>query len=77
MPMKYERIRNLREDGDHKQRELAEYLNVTQNTYSQYENGVIELRADTAVRLAQFYHTSVDYLLGLTDEREPYPPKRG
>ncbi|MBQ8926699.1 MAG: helix-turn-helix transcriptional regulator [Oscillospiraceae bacterium] len=75
--MKYERIRNLREDGDHKQRELAEYLNVTQNTYSQYENGVIELRADTAVRLAQFYHTSVDYLLGLTDEREPYPPKRG
>ncbi|MBQ8011759.1 MAG: helix-turn-helix transcriptional regulator [Oscillospiraceae bacterium] len=74
--MIYERIRNLREDNDLKQRELASFLNVSQNTYSQYENGTIALSAENAVRLAEFYQTSVDYLLGLTDEKEPYPRKK-
>ncbi|MBQ2264769.1 MAG: helix-turn-helix transcriptional regulator, partial [Oscillospiraceae bacterium] len=69
-------IRNLREDNDLKQRELASFLNVSQNTYSQYENGTIALSAENAVRLAEFYQTSVDYLLGLTDEKEPYPRKK-
>jgi transcriptional regulator with XRE-family HTH domain len=73
--MKFERIKNLREDKDIKQRELAEYLNVSQNTYSQYENGVISLNAETLVKLAKFYDTSIDYLLGLTDERRPYKRK--
>ncbi len=66
--MIFPNIKNLREDNDYKQRELAEYLNVSQNTYSQYENGVIELTASTLIKLAKFYNVSVDYLLGLTDE---------
>lgn len=73
MIMIYERIRNLREDNDLKQEQLAEYLNIAQNTYSQYENGIIDVTPDTA---AKYYGTSVDYLLGLTDVKKPYPPKR-
>lgn len=76
MIMIYERIRNLREDNDLKQRELAAYLNVSQNTYSQYENGTIALSIENAVKLAEFYRTSVDYLLGLTDEKKPYQRKK-
>ena len=70
--MVFERIRNIREDRDIRQRQVAEFLNVSQNTYSQYENGVISLSAETAVKLAEFYGTSVDYLLGLTDDKKPY-----
>lgn len=73
--MIFERIRNIREDRDIKQRQVAEYLNVSQNTYSQYETGAISLSAETAVKLAVFYGTSVDYLLGLTDEKRPYKRK--
>ena len=62
--MIYKNIRNLREDKDLKQKDLAEMLNVSQNTYSQYETGVIELTASTLVKLADFYDVSVDYLLG-------------
>lgn len=72
MHMIYENIRNLREDNDKKQRELAEYLHVSQNTYSQYENGVLSLSPETLIKLAEFYNTSVDYLLGLTNEKKPY-----
>lgn len=62
--MVYENIRNLREDRDLKQKDLAEILNVSQNTYSQYETGVIELTASTLIKLADFYGVTVDYLLG-------------
>ena len=65
--MIYPNIRNLREDRDYRQRQLAEVLHVTQNTYSQYENGVIELTAEKLILLADFYQVSVDYLLGRTD----------
>ena len=65
--MVYSKIRSLREDNDYRQRELAAVLNVSQNTYSQYENGVIELTADNLIRLADFYGVSVDYLLGRTE----------
>lgn len=71
--MIFPNIRHLREDGDYKQRELAEVLRVSQNTYSQYENGVISLTAEHLIVLADFYGVSVDYLLGRTDRREPYP----
>jgi len=71
----FERIRNLREDNDIRQKQIAEYLHISQNTYSQYETGAISLSAENAVKLARFYHTSTDYLLGLTDEKVPYPPK--
>ena len=66
--MVFPNIKNLREDRDLRQRELAAVLNVSQNTYSQYENGVIELTAENLIRLADFYDVSVDYLLGRTRE---------
>ena len=62
--MIYENIRNLREDRNLRQKDLAAMLNVSQNTYSQYETGVIELTASTLIKLADFYDVSVDYLLG-------------
>ncbi|MBQ9414386.1 MAG: helix-turn-helix transcriptional regulator [Clostridia bacterium] len=68
--MKYPRIRDLREDRDIRQKEIAAYLNVSQNTYSQYENGVIELTTPTLIALADYYGVSVDYLLGRTDRPE-------
>lgn len=74
--MIYPNIRALREDNDYKQRELAEVLHVSQNTYSQYETGVIELTAEKLIELAAFYGTSVDYLLGLTAAKQPYPRKK-
>lgn len=73
--MIYRHIRDLREDNDYKQKTIANYLNVARNTYSQYENGVSGISAGTLIKLAEFYNTSVDYLLDLTDEKEPYPRK--
>ena len=61
------RLRDLREDNDIKQRELAEHLNIKQNTYSQYENGKREIQIGLLWKLADFYNTSVDYLIGRTD----------
>ncbi len=68
----YDRIRNLREDADLPQRALAELLKVTQTTYSRYESGVLEIPVDALVQLARYYNTSVDYLVGLTNEKTPY-----
>ena len=68
--MVYPNIRALREDNDLRQREVAALLHVSQNTYSQYENGVIEWTAPHLVKLADFYQVSVDYLLGRTEKRE-------
>ncbi|MGN0519521.1 MAG: helix-turn-helix domain-containing protein [Candidatus Fimenecus sp.] len=65
--MVFPNIRSLREDNDYKQKEIAAVLNVSQNTYSQYENGVIELTAETLIKLADFYGVSVDYLLGRSE----------
>ena len=61
------RLKDLREDNDVKQKELAEYLNIKQNTYSQYENGKREIPLDTLWKLADYYNTSVDYIIGRTD----------
>ena len=72
----YERIRHLREDHDLTQKELAAYLRCSQVCYSHYELGRRDIPTDVLIRLADFYLTSVDYLLGLTDETEPYPKKR-
>jgi len=66
------RIRDLREDNDLTQKEIAEYLHIKQNTYSQYENGQRQLPLDTLIALAKYYKTSTDYILGLTEERKPY-----
>ncbi len=69
----YERIRELREDQDLTQRRLADYLQCTQVCYSHYELGKRDVPSEILIRLAEFYHTSTDYLLGLTDLRKPYP----
>ena len=69
---KYTRLRNLREDADFTQKQIAEYLNVRQNTYSQYENGQRQIPIEALVALAKFYNTSTDYILGLTNEKKPY-----
>ena len=66
------KIRDIREDRDLKQKKLAELLNCTQQTYSRYETGEITIDANNIILLADFYHTSVDYLLGLTSQIEPY-----
>lgn len=67
------RLRDLREDRDLTQKQIAEYLHIRQNTYSQYENGHRALPVEVLVELAAFFGTSTDYLLGLTDEEKPYP----
>ena len=64
----YPRIRDLREDRDLRQRELAEYLNCSQQVYSNYELGQRDIPSETLIRLSRFYRVSVDYILGLTDE---------
>lgn len=66
------RIRDLREDWDITQKDIASYLHIRQNTYSQYENGQRQLPIECLIALAKFYHTSTDYILGLTEERKPY-----
>ena len=68
----YDRIRALREDADLKQKNLAEVLNIRQPTYSDYERGNLDVPAPALIALARFYHNSVDYILELTDIREPY-----
>ena len=69
------RLKDIREDMDITQRELAEYLHIRQNTYSQYENGQRQLPIEILIDLAKFYNTSTDYLFGLTDEKKPYGKK--
>ena len=70
------RLRDLREDHDLTQQSLADYLHIRQNTYSQYENSQRQLPVEVLIRLAAFYNTSTDYILGLTDEAAPYPASR-
>ena len=67
----YHRLRDLREDRDLPQRVLAELLHVSQATYSRYESGGLDIPSGALIALARFYHTSVDYLLGLTDNPGP------
>lgn len=66
--MEYLRIRELRTDNDKSQKEVAEYLNIAQRTYSGYENGTRNIPVQIVVALAKYYNTTTDYLLNLTDE---------
>ncbi len=63
------RLKDIREDKDLKQSQIAEILNVKQNTYSQYESGQRQIPINALIILAEFYNVSVDYLLGLTDNK--------
>ena len=72
----YPRIRDLREDRDMNQTELAKILGMSQTGYSKYETGENDILVAILEKLADFYQTIVDYLLGRTDESRPYPPKK-
>ena len=72
----YRRIRDLREDSDLYQKDLAEYPKCSQVCYSHYEMGKRDIPTDVLVKLADFYHTSIDYILERTNEKNPYPPKK-
>ena len=72
----YSRIRDLRNDKDMNQTELAELLEMSQTGYSKYETGENDIPTAVLIRLADIHNTSVDYLLGLTDQRKPYPRKQ-
>lgn len=67
------RLRDIREDNDITQATLAEYLNIRQNTYSQYESGARQLPIEVLIALAKYFNTSTDYILELTDDPHPYP----
>ena len=71
--MMYQRLRDLREDHDKTQKDIASMLNISQTTYSRYESGALDIPSATIIRLARFYHVSTDYLFGLTDKDRPYP----
>ena len=68
--MQFKNLRAIREDKDIRQKEIAKVLNVSQNTYSQYETGVISLTAEILIKLADYYGVSVDYLLDRTNDPE-------
>lgn len=67
--MKYQRIRDLREDSDLTQTQIGENLNIPQRTYAYYESGERTIPPEILIALADFYNTSVDYILGGTDKR--------
>ena len=69
----YPRIRDLREDSDLNQTEIAKLLGMSQTGYSKYETGENDIPTSILIALAKLHNTSVDYLLGLTKVREPYP----
>ncbi len=71
--MMYKRIKDLREDKDLTQTEIAQYLHISQRAYSHYESGERGIPLDILCKLATYYHTSTDYLLNRTDCRMAYP----
>lgn len=72
----YERIRNLREDKDLTQVQIADYLNIHQTTYSDYELGNLNIPVQVLGKIADLFETGIDYLINRTDEKRPYPRKK-
>lgn len=68
----YPRLKDLREDHDMSQQQIADYLGMKQPQYSRYERGLRDIPTDVLIRLARFYKTSTDYILGLTNNSKPY-----
>lgn len=68
----YPRLKDLREDHDLSQQAIADYLGMKQPQYNRYERGLRDIPTDVLIRLALFYKTSTDYILGLTDHSRPY-----
>ena len=73
--IEFENIRNLRIDKGYTQKQIGEYLGISQNTYSQYEIGVLNYPLDVLIKLADLYNVSIDYLVGRTNTKKPYPKK--
>ena len=71
--MEINRLKEIREDRDYKQSDIAKVLGTTQQQYSKYELGIPLISVERLVKLSKFYNTSVDYLIGLTNERRAYP----
>jgi len=74
--MKYTRIKELREDTDLNQTEFARIIGMSQTGYSKYETGENDIPTAILIKLADYYNTSVDFILGRTDKRQPYPPSK-
>lgn len=74
--MNVKRLKDLREDNDLMQKEVANIINTTQQQYSKYETGIRLIPIDKISILADYYETSVDYILGRTNIKEPYPRKK-
>lgn len=74
--MRYQRMKDLREDKDLYQKDIAKILNLNQQAYSRYETGNKTITTELLVKLALFYNTSTDYILGLTNTKEPYPKRK-
>jgi len=72
----YVRIRNMREDIDMTQSQIAEFLNIHQTTYSDYELGNLNIPVPVLDKLADQFSTSIDYLVNRTDEKKPYPRRK-
>lgn len=72
----FERIEMLRKDRNLTQTEIAKMLSISQRSYSHYEIGDVNIPLDILCKLARIHNTSIDYLLNLTDETKPYPPKK-
>lgn len=70
---KYQRIRNLREDSELNQTQFAKILGMSQTGYSKYETGENDVPTEILLKMADYYHTSTDYILGRTNEKKPYP----
>ena len=74
--MGIQRLRDLRDDHDKTQQEIADVLNMHRSVYRRYESGERETPAWVVVKLAEYYHVSTDYLLGRTNDPTPYPPAK-
>lgn len=71
--MHFQHLEDLRIDNDKTQADIANYLGCQREVYRRYEKGTRQIPIDFLIKLADFYHVSIDYLVGLTDEKRPYP----
>lgn len=71
--MNFQRLEDLRIDHDMTQLEIAEYLGCQREVYRRYEKGTRQIPVDFLIQLSELYHVNIDYILGLTNEKKPYP----
>lgn len=74
--MHFQRLEDLRIDNDLTQAEIANYLGCQREVYRRYEKGTRQIPVDFLIALAKLYHVSIDYIVGITDEKKPYPSRK-